>query len=129
MAELLDPSRRWSETRTWSANRRFFMLSFIVILPRRAVTGEARERRAHHALVKNGVSRLERGANLPPLDRLQGVATALGVELHDLLRFGPPGRHHERDLAMDRLVAMLAGRGADEIDLVADLAAAVFKKR
>ena len=73
------------------------------------------------------VSRLERGATLPPIERMQEIATLLGVELSDLFRFGPTGRQNERDQAMDRLVAALARRSAADINTLADVANLIFK--
>jgi transcriptional regulator with XRE-family HTH domain len=61
------------------------------------------------------ISRLERGANLPPVERLQEIAGLLGVELHELFRVGTSARQNERDQAMDRLVAVLARRSAEDI--------------
>jgi transposase len=62
------------------------------------------------------------------VERLQEIGDALGVAIHELLRFGPAGRHHERDAAMDRLVALLADRSAADLDLIADLAQRIFRR-
>src|SRR4051794_34836297 len=96
----------------------------------RKAAGLSQERLAEKlGVTPETVSRLERRANLPPVERLQEIAAAIDVELHDLLRFGPPGRNNERDQAMDRLIALVAARTADEVNLIADLADAVFRRR
>jgi len=67
------------------------------------------------------ISRLERGAAVPSLARLEQIATALGVGLDELFRSRRP-RASSRDVAMDRLMSAVRNRSADELDLLAELA-------
>jgi transcriptional regulator with XRE-family HTH domain len=66
------------------------------------------------------VSRLERGAVIPSLARLEAVATALGVELPDLFRVAD--RETQKDRAIDRLLAIARRGSAGDIEAIADLA-------
>jgi transcriptional regulator with XRE-family HTH domain len=72
------------------------------------------------------VSRLERGATLPSLAKIEALAAALGVELADLFR--RRARTTARDAAMDRLLAALRGRPAEDVELLADIAGHVFAR-
>jgi transcriptional regulator with XRE-family HTH domain len=73
------------------------------------------------------ISRLERGATMPSLARLEDVARALAIDLHELFRFA--SRPTPRDRALDRLLGLLRGRRAEEIDVLADVAKSLFAKR
>jgi transcriptional regulator with XRE-family HTH domain len=68
------------------------------------------------------ISRLERGSVVPSLPRLARLAETLSVELIDLFTH-PRG---VRQKAEDRLAAVLRGRSAEEIELIADLAKRIF---
>jgi transcriptional regulator with XRE-family HTH domain len=70
------------------------------------------------------ISRLERGSAVPSLGRLERIAEALGVPLADLLRLKeqPSRRDHE----LDRLLALLRRRSAEEVALIADVAERIF---
>jgi transcriptional regulator with XRE-family HTH domain len=71
------------------------------------------------------ISRLERGAVMPSLTRLEQVAAALGRDLHDFFQSKQPvGRNGH---ALDRLVACVQMLSAEDIDLVTDLAARIFR--
>ncbi|WP_242360063.1 helix-turn-helix domain-containing protein [Anaeromyxobacter sp. SG17] len=66
------------------------------------------------------VSRLERGAVVPSLARLEEVALALGAELSDLFRVAD--RESQKDRAMTRLLAVVRRGSAADIEAVADVA-------
>ncbi|WP_243336999.1 helix-turn-helix domain-containing protein [Anaeromyxobacter soli] len=70
------------------------------------------------------VSRLERGAVVPSLARLEAFASALGVDLSDLFRVADRDAH--RDRALHRLLAAVRRAPADDIELIADLAERVL---
>lgn len=67
------------------------------------------------------ISRLERGAAVPSLARLEQIAAALGVGLDELFR-SRRLRASSRDVAMDRLLLAVRHRSADQLDLLAELA-------
>jgi transcriptional regulator with XRE-family HTH domain len=70
------------------------------------------------------VSRLERGAVVPSLARLEAVASALGVELVDLFRV--LDRESQKDRAMNRLLAAVRRGSAGDIEVIADMAERVL---
>ncbi len=70
------------------------------------------------------ISRLETGAAMPSLVRLAAIASALGVELHEMLRLPPNSEPQHR--ALERLLLMMSRRPAGDIDLVIDIAALVL---
>ncbi|MGQ0507976.1 MAG: helix-turn-helix domain-containing protein [Myxococcaceae bacterium] len=70
------------------------------------------------------ISRLERGAAIPSLARLESVAAALGVELHDLFRFRDQST--SKDRLIDQLVSLVRTRSAGDIEVVRDVAARVL---
>jgi transcriptional regulator with XRE-family HTH domain len=70
------------------------------------------------------ISRLERGVVIPPVSRLDEIAEVLGVKLIDLFRYSERGR--ATDHAVDRLVAAVVRRGADDVEVIARLANLVF---
>jgi transcriptional regulator with XRE-family HTH domain len=73
------------------------------------------------------ISRLERGATLPSLARLQAVARALGLELYELFdrQKRVAGR---RGLAMDRLVSVMGARSPEDIQVIVDVASRMFQR-
>lgn len=71
------------------------------------------------------ISRLERGAAMPSLSRMESLCNALGVELHDLFRLRT--RETRTDHAVDELVALVRRRPPAEVELVIGLAARVFE--
>lgn len=70
------------------------------------------------------ISRLERGKQVPSLARLVVVAESLGTGLPALLE--ETKREDRRSKAVRRLVAVVAERSADEIEMVADVARRLF---
>lgn len=72
------------------------------------------------------ISRLERGAAVPSLARIEEIAGALGVELPDLFRFRE--RETPRDRALDALLATVRRRSAEDIEVVNDLAGRIFRR-
>ena len=70
------------------------------------------------------ISRLERGATVPSVSRLDDIARGLGVGLHDL--FQPDASAVARNEALAALLTELWRRNARDIELVRDLARAVF---
>ncbi len=71
-------------------------------------------------VTRETIGRLETGAAIPSLARLDDIARAVGVEMHLLLR-GDAGNVH-RDAALDRLLHTVASRSPAEIDLVTAIA-------
>ena len=71
------------------------------------------------------ISRFERGAAVPSLARIEKVAGVLGVGLHELFIFreGTP-----KDEAVERLMARVRSREAQDIEVVADIAERVFRR-
>jgi len=72
------------------------------------------------------ISRLERGATVPSLATVERLARVLGTDLADLFRFRE--RSTAKDLALDRLVAIARPRTAEDIAVIADIAARVFER-
>ena len=72
------------------------------------------------------IGRLERGEQIPSLVRLDAIASALGAQLGDLLLARSPQR--PRDVAIDRLVALLRRRGVDDATLILDVAERIFRR-
>jgi transcriptional regulator with XRE-family HTH domain len=70
------------------------------------------------------ISRLETGSVLPSLARIAAVADALNIELHEL--FLPPVLDRPKDRAMENLTRMMLPRSAEDVVLVADIAASIF---
>jgi len=70
------------------------------------------------------ISRLERGATIPSVARLDEVAEALGVEMADLFERTPGAL--ARNEALAELLTELRRRSPEEIALVRDLARTVF---
>jgi transcriptional regulator with XRE-family HTH domain len=77
------------------------------------------------------ISRLERGAAIPSLARLEKVAIALGRELYELFQDDKPGDRSvdRRGVALDHLVASMASRSAEDIHLVTEIALRIFERR
>jgi transcriptional regulator with XRE-family HTH domain len=72
------------------------------------------------------ISRLERGSAMPSLARMEEIASALGVELPDLFDF--KDRETARDKAIERLLAVVRRRPAEDIELVRDIAGRIFAR-
>lgn len=72
------------------------------------------------------ISRLERGAAVPSLARLEEIASALALELPELFTFHARGSRREK--ALDGLVATLRNRSADDLDMLADIARRIFER-
>lgn len=70
------------------------------------------------------ISRLERGATIPSVSRLDDVASALGVDIVDL--FERQSAVLERNEALAGLTADLKRRSAKDVQLVRELARTVF---
>ena len=73
------------------------------------------------------ISRLERGVAVPSLSRVQSIGVALGVELHELLRF-EGDVPSPKDRALGRLLAVVQRGDADDIEAVTDMAARAFSR-
>jgi transcriptional regulator with XRE-family HTH domain len=71
------------------------------------------------------ISRLETGAAMPSLARLEAVGQVLGLQLHDLLRVRP--RDSPEEKALEKLVWLMSRRTTREIDLITDIAAKLFE--
>jgi transcriptional regulator with XRE-family HTH domain len=71
------------------------------------------------------ISRLERGASMPSLTRLEQVAAALGRDLHEFFQSNRPVGGDGG--AIERLVACVRMRSPEDIELVVDLAARIFR--
>lgn len=69
------------------------------------------------------ISRLERGVFDPPLTRIESVAHAMGIALHDLLRFGAdsPLDHFVR-----RFVVLVARRSRRDVEVALKVVEAVL---
>ncbi len=71
------------------------------------------------------ISRLERGAAIPSLARIEEIATALGVDLPKLFQFqtgaGPKTR------AIDRLVSVVCRHRAEDINTIADISSRILQ--
>jgi transcriptional regulator with XRE-family HTH domain len=72
------------------------------------------------------ISRLERGAAVPSLARLEEIASALALELPELFTFRVRGSRREK--ALDGLVAALRQRSAEDLDMLADIARCIFER-
>lgn len=70
------------------------------------------------------ISRLERGSVIPSLARLEQIAAALGVDMPDLFTF--KDRENARDKAIERLLAVVRRRPAEDVDMVSDIARRIF---
>ena len=70
------------------------------------------------------ISRLERGAAVPSIARLAGIAKVLGVELHELFRFW--GTDDANDAAVAALVGAVYGHSPEDIECITRLAAEVL---
>jgi transcriptional regulator with XRE-family HTH domain len=65
------------------------------------------------------VSRLERGSAIPSLARLEAVASALGVETHELFR--TLDRESQKDRALSRLLAAARRGSAADVEALAEV--------
>jgi len=73
------------------------------------------------------ISRLERGATIPSVSRLDDIARALGVGIHDL--FEPEPAASARNEALAGFITELKRQGAPEIELLRGIARLVFAHR
>src|SRR5215467_7370674 len=71
------------------------------------------------------ISRMETGAAMPSLARIDSIARALDVDLAELFRFR--SRTAPEDVAIERLVWLMSRRTASEIGLVIDVAARIVE--
>jgi transcriptional regulator with XRE-family HTH domain len=69
------------------------------------------------------ICRMEAGRTTPSIHRIKAIADALAVELHRLFRFRP---RDDREWATERIVAMLARRTVDEVQMIADIIDRMF---
>jgi transcriptional regulator with XRE-family HTH domain len=76
-------------------------------------------------VVTETISRLERGTAVPSLARLEEIATALDLELPELVAFHP--RETKRDKAIEGLLAAVRRRPAEDIEMLADVARRIFE--
>jgi transcriptional regulator with XRE-family HTH domain len=72
------------------------------------------------------VNRLERGKALPSIATVEKVARALDIDLSELFRFRE--RAPERSEAVDRLLATVANRSVNEIEIVTELAKTLSRR-
>jgi transcriptional regulator with XRE-family HTH domain len=72
------------------------------------------------------ISRLERGAVIPSLERMEQVGAALNVELFELFRFR--SRETDRDKAIGHLVALLRRRDVTDIEALTEIAGKILSK-
>jgi transcriptional regulator with XRE-family HTH domain len=72
------------------------------------------------------ISRLERGAAIPSLARLEEIASALALGLPELFTFRAQGSRREK--ALDGLAAVLRNRSAEDLDMLADVARRIFER-
>jgi len=94
----------------------------------RKAAGLTQERLAERAGVSSEtISRLERGAAVPSIARLETIARHLQIEVHELLRV--QRRASAREQALERLCRVLRRRSAADIDLLHDLAVRLFARR
>lgn len=92
------------------------------IAQRRRLAGLSQARLAERiGVTTETISRIETGTTSPPLRRIESIAKALGVELHDLLR-AVDARAPE-DAAVERLLRLVSKKPAYEIEFVVGIAA------
>jgi transcriptional regulator with XRE-family HTH domain len=72
------------------------------------------------------INRLERGKAMPSVATIDRVASALGVELAELLGTGE--RPTKKTKALDRLLAAVGDRTAAEIELLTSVAKAILRR-
>ena len=70
------------------------------------------------------ISRIERGVFDPSLGRVESIAIALNVALHDLLRFGSDS---SQDRLIQRFLSLVAHRSQRDADLAIRVLEAVFR--
>lgn len=70
------------------------------------------------------ISRIERGVFVPPLTRVESIAAALGLAMHDLLRFGSESW---QDPLIQRVLCFARRRSAREVELVMTVVEAVLR--
>jgi transcriptional regulator with XRE-family HTH domain len=78
-------------------------------------------------LASESVSRLERGATIPSIARLDDLAKALGVGMADL--FEPEPKTTARNAAIADLLASLKRRSPEDVEFIRDLADRVLAYR
>src|SRR5262245_590557 len=71
-------------------------------------------------IATEALRRAERGATMPSLSRLDEIARALGVELDELFRFRQ--RTTGKDIAIERLLALVRARSVEDVDVIVDIA-------
>jgi transcriptional regulator with XRE-family HTH domain len=72
------------------------------------------------------ISRLERGASVPSLASIEKIAHVLNVEMPVLFQFRE--RETPKDRALDRLLAVVRKRPAEDVEVVADVASRMFER-
>lgn len=72
------------------------------------------------------ISRLERGAVVPSLARLEQIAGALGVEFAELFRF--QARATKKDVLVERLLAAVRRRSAEDVEVVLDVTLRILER-
>ncbi len=98
------------------------------IAERRKLLGLTQEELAERVDVTfEAISRIERGVSLPTLLRLEVIARALGINVIDLLRTTERRTSTRQQRAVARVEALLRGRGAREVELIADVAARILR--
>jgi transcriptional regulator with XRE-family HTH domain len=69
------------------------------------------------------VSRLERGAAMPSLSRIEGIAAALKVDLHEIFRFREGNT--AKSAAVARMIAAVRDRSAADTAELAEIVARI----
>lgn len=70
------------------------------------------------------ISRLERGVFDPSIARVESIANALDIALHDLFRFGASS---SEERLMNRFLSVVARRSVREVDLALRVVEAVLE--
>jgi transcriptional regulator with XRE-family HTH domain len=72
------------------------------------------------------ISRVERGATVPSVASLGRIAAALGCEVYELMVSDATAATTRA--AVDRLMASLAHRPPDDVHMLAEIAAVIFRR-
>ncbi|MCC6809178.1 MAG: helix-turn-helix transcriptional regulator [Deltaproteobacteria bacterium] len=73
------------------------------------------------------ISRLERGASTPSVERLEAVAIVLGIELRDLFTF--ESARDDRGEVLTQFVRELRRRKPEDVELIRQIAGLIFERQ
>src|SRR4051812_6657841 len=76
-------------------------------------------------IATESLSRIETGAAVPSLGRVEAIASAIDIELIELFRFRK--RRTPESEAVDRLLWLVSRRRVSDIELVTEIAARIFE--